>query len=186
MQCDFPVSFNSWVMFKLCFCWCSFLFFFPLCGLSWGAKSAVYETWWSLRLGPFLLWALCAILMGFSILFDPPRHAPSSLVISFLLCLLICGDIESNPGPGLDVCHVCDSEVANNHHGLFCEVCSNWSHRSCVKMSVDEYFHWANIEDGWICSQCEKEAFPFYDASLLSSCSSHSDLSKSDSVNTTP
>ena len=63
---------------------------------------------------------------------------------------------------------------------MFCEVCSNWSHRSCVNMSVDECFHWANIEDGWICSQCEKEAFPFYDASLLSCCSSHSALSKSD------
>ena len=95
---------------------------------------------------------------------------------------LICGDIESNPGPGLDVCLVCDSEVANNDHGLFCEVCSNWSYCSCVNMSVDEYFHWAAIEDGWICPQCEKETFPFYDVSLLSSCSSHSALSKSDST----
>ena len=112
----------------------------------------------------------------------PTKATPSSLKISFLLCLLICGDIESNPCPGLDVCLVCDSEVANNDHGLFCEVCSNWSHRSCVNMSVDEYFHWAAIEDGWICPQCEKEAFPFYDASLLSSCSSHSALSKSDST----
>ena len=51
---------------------------------------------------------------------------------------------------------------------------------SCVNMSVDKYFHWAAIEDGWICPQCEKEAFPFYDASLLSSSSSHSALSKSD------
>ena len=97
----------------------------------------------------------------------PSKVAPSSLKISVLLCLLISGDIESNPGPGLDACHICDSEVANNDHGLFCEVCSNWSHRSCVNMSVDENFHRANIEDGWICPQCEKEAFPFYDASLL-------------------
>ena len=110
----------------------------------------------------------------------PTKAAPSSLKISLLLCLLICGDIESKPSPGLDACHVCDSEVVNNDHGLFCEACSNWSHCSCVNMSVDEYFHWANIEDGWICPQCEKEAFPFYDASLLSSCSSLSALSKSD------
>ena len=76
----------------------------------------------------------------------PTKAAPSSLKISFLLCLLICGDIKSNPGPGLDVCHVCDSEVMNNNHELFCEVCSNWSHRSWVLTSIPLDQHWGRLD----------------------------------------
>ena len=84
-----------------------------------------------------------------------------------VLLLLACGDIERNPGP-MDPCLVCDKRVLDNQDGLFCEVCLNWAHRLCVKMSENEYYHWANIEDGWICPKCEKESFPYHDVSTLS------------------
>ena len=104
-----------------------------------------------------------------------PSMAPVSfLKCSLLLSLLVCGDIETNPGPASDACYICNSVVADNHHGLLCEVCSNWSHRTCVNMTVEEYFHWAAIDDGWICPTCDKEAFPFHNISHLSSLSSTS------------
>ena len=31
------------------------------------------------------------------------------------------------------------------------------------------YFHWANIDDGWVCLKCDQEALPFYNATFLSS-----------------
>ena len=34
-------------------------------------------------------------------------------------------------------------------------------------MSVNEYYQWSEIDDGWICPKCEKKALPFYDASLF-------------------
>ena len=70
--------------------------------------------------------------------------------------------------PWTPPCLVCDKCVLDNQDGLFCEVCLNWAHRLCVKMSESEYYHWANIEDGWICPKCEKESFPYHDVSTLS------------------
>ena len=34
------------------------------------------------------------------------------------------------------------------------------------------YFHWGQIDDGWVCPQCTKQALPFHDASLSTSISS--------------
>ena len=37
-----------------------------------------------------------------------------------------------------------------------------------LNMSVNEYYHWSEIDDGWVCpTECKKETFPFYDASLF-------------------
>ena len=36
-------------------------------------------------------------------------------------------------------------------------------------MNVEEYFHWANTDDGWVCPKCNEEAFSFYNTSHLSS-----------------
>ena len=39
-------------------------------------------------------------------------------------------------------------------------------------MTEAEYFHWGQIDDGWVCPQCTKQALPFHDASLSTSISS--------------
>ena len=97
----------------------------------------------------------------------PPIHSRTYPRTTLLVLLLLaCGDIQKNPGP-MDPCSVCGKRVRDNQDGLFCEVCLNWAHRHCVKMSESEYYHWANIEDGWICLKCEKESFPYHDVSTL-------------------
>ena len=45
-------------------------------------------------------------------------------------------------------------------------------------MSEQEYFHWGEINDGWVCPNCEKEAL-FHDISLLSTSLSTSKLTSS-------
>ena len=44
-----------------------------------------------------------------------------------LLILLVCGDVQINPGPECiqDPCSVCDSPISNDDDGLLCEVCLN-------------------------------------------------------------
>ena len=41
-------------------------------------------------------------------------------------------------------------------------------------MTEQDYFHWGEINDGWVCPKCEKEAFAFHDMSSLSNSSSFS------------
>ena len=40
-----------------------------------------------------------------------------------------------------------------------------WNHRLCVVMSIDDYLHWGQIEEGWVCPKCSREALPFWDVS---------------------
>ena len=35
----------------------------------------------------------------------------------------------------------------------------------CVVMSIDDYLHWGQIEEGWVCPKCSREAIPFWDVS---------------------
>ena len=96
---------------------------------------------------------------------------------SLVLLLLACGDVHSNPGPGSTCeypCLVCNRGVRDDQDGLYCEACFNWSHRVCVGMSESDYFHWASIDDGWVCPKCEREVFPFHNVSQISNCNSSS------------
>ena len=110
----------------------------------------------------------------------PPPISPficqGTQVKGFILfCLLPCGDVEPNPGPF--PCSFVSRRSKTTHMGFFCEVCYNWNHRACVNMSESGYFHWANIEDGWVCPKCDQEALPFHNTTFLSSTkfsSSHS------------
>ena len=88
--------------------------------------------------------------------------------LALLLIILVCGDIQLNPGPSSCKCSMCRGPVRDDQDAIFCEVCLIWNHRSCVNMSVNEYYHWSEIDDGWVCpTECKKETFPFYDASLF-------------------
>ena len=100
-----------------------------------------------------------------------PKSTPRVARSVLLLILLVCGDVQINPGPECvqDPCSVCDSPVSNEDDGLLCEVCLNWNHRTCANMSLSEYYHWSTIEDGWICQRCERDCFPFHSVSHLTS-----------------
>ena len=56
---------------------------------------------------------------------------------------------------------------------VYFEVCLNWNHRRCVNMRLEDYFHWSQIEDGWVCPRCDRGALPFHNVSQLSSSSSN-------------
>ena len=85
---------------------------------------------------------------------------------SFTLLLLACGDVHSNPGPGSATpcecpCAVCDVEVSDDQHGLFCEVCCNWSHRTCVRCLRPITFTRPQLTMGGFAPAVKQKSFPF-------------------------
>ena len=63
-----------------------------------------------------------------------------------LIVLLLCGDIELNPGPpvpSLCPCGICELGVNWSHAAVCCDNCDVWYHKSCVSMNSQQY---ANIE----------------------------------------
>ena len=55
--------------------------------------------------------------------------------------LILAGDIELNPGPGLhpktkaSKCNICDKAVGTNRKRVKCDVCHNLRHVSCLNIS---------------------------------------------------
>ena len=76
-----------------------------------------------------------------------------------LLVLLLCGDVELNPGPGHDSVFPCG--LCNNHvgwspaKGVQCEnpQCNMWYHASCISMPSSDY-HKLDPETSWYCFHC--------------------------------
>ena len=54
------------------------------------------------------------------------------------ILLLLCGDIETNPGPR-DVCPVCTTDVLGHHYAIQCDGCSFWFHIRCINMTENQY-----------------------------------------------
>ena len=109
------------------------------------------------------------------------------------ILLLLSGDVALNPSPHWKYpCATCGKPVKADQDGLFCEVCMIWNHRLCVGMSIDDYFNWGQIEEGWVCPKCSREALPFWDVSRLDSSvnttysSSAADSAVSDTSSTNP
>ena len=60
--------------------------------------------------------------------------------------LIICGDIELNPGPDTrpssickPACSVCNKVIARNHRALSCDQCTLWCHMKCGQVELREY-----------------------------------------------
>ena len=100
-----------------------------------------------------------------------PRFLRSGNRSSFFTScmLLLSGDVEVNPGPGLrHPCGSCSKAVRSTQHGIFCEVCYFWFHTKCIKMPDSEYARLSASDEGWCCQRCFKEALPFSNTSALS------------------
>ena len=70
----------------------------------------------------------------------PPLKPRHSTVI--LLMLLLCGDVETNPGPGDSTLYpygICDRRVGWSNKAVCCDDCSLWYHKSCISMHSDDY-----------------------------------------------
>ena len=66
---------------------------------------------------------------------------------SYLLLnlLLLCGDINTNPGPNWKYpCGSYKKPVKSNQHGIQCDSCDSWIHTCCLGMNNDEYQLLAN------------------------------------------
>ena len=51
-----------------------------------------------------------------------------------LMMLMMCGDVESNPGPiTMDHCGTCRKVVKTGEKALGCEYCNTWFHTECEK-----------------------------------------------------
>ena len=73
--------------------------------------------------------------------------------LCFIL-LLLCGDIESNPGP-INVCPICQNKVLDHHHAVLCDGCNCWYHRQCVNMTKKVYQNLARMSSfAWQCNNC--------------------------------
>ena len=105
-----------------------------------------------------------------------------------VLCLLLlCSNIESNPGPCIEQCGVCSVPegstaikvstvdkrwkfpygtcVRANQRGVQCYVCKLWLHARCVGISSEEYLELQSSNKPWCCPKCLHDALPFFDAS---------------------
>ena len=89
-------------------------------------------------------------------------------VVSGVLCmllLLLCGDIETNPGPTRYPCKLCRKPVAKTHCALCCEGCDQWVHILCagIPKKKTEYERLCDDsnEDQWFCSICSGDTYQY-------------------------
>ena len=72
-----------------------------------------------------------------------------------LMLLLLCGDVQLNPGPkpcSVYPCGYCELNVTWSQRAICCDNCSIWYHKSCHEMPSSLY---ANIEnEHWVCGKC--------------------------------
>ena len=87
--------------------------------------------------------------------------APISYYPNSTACfrLLICGDIESNPGP--TPCQSCKKTVKINSKRFECELCKNITHEKCTKGTVYRIQN-PRIPAKWTCSSCLLSYLPFH------------------------
>ena len=76
-----------------------------------------------------------------------------------ILCcmLLLCGDVEPNPGPALGHgqygCGYCEELCRSGQGAVACDNCSIWFHKTCVTISSDSLARIAN--EDWLCYRCQ-------------------------------
>ena len=74
----------------------------------------------------------------------------------FQCFLLICGDVEMNPGPIRFPCGIYGKPVAKNQKALQCDICDVWSHMrsQCLNITPEEYLKQGQSDDPWYCPGC--------------------------------
>ena len=87
---------------------------------------------------------------------------PGCTSIIFLL-LMLCGDVETNPGPitastTTDLCGTCNKVVKTGEKALGCEYCNTWFHIVCEKYSEVEYEMLKKPQSHWFCKRCDDKA----------------------------
>ena len=75
----------------------------------------------------------------------------------FLIMIVQCGDVESNPGPIKFPCMTCHQPVASNHRAMGCEECDMWVHIKCCGVTPAQYAAFQRGESTcpWRCPVCD-------------------------------
>ena len=76
-----------------------------------------------------------------------------------LIALLLCGDVESNPGPrpshkSIYPCGYCQLPVDYGQKAQCCDTCDVWFHHTCVDMSSRTYSSLTRSSKDWFCYRC--------------------------------
>ena len=96
----------------------------------------------------------------------PPRN---HRVMFIFTLLILCGDVECNPGPHCETkypCGLCDRKVDWGVKGIACDSCNMWYHCSCISMQSTEYERLVSTSAEWKYFRCN---FSFPDNSLYHS-----------------
>ena len=93
-----------------------------------------------------------------------------ALIFCFLFVLL-CGDVEQNPGPGVRYpCSLCYQPVRWNQKALLCDLCQQWTHCKCCSIDNHTYATYQTMACfSWCCPRCLVGTMPFHDCSVLTS-----------------
>ena len=81
------------------------------------------------------------------------RNGKRRLLI-YLALLLVCGDIEANPGPTIYPCGFCELAVDWSDVAVACDECSIWYHKSCLEMCTSKFENLNCTNVSWICMKC--------------------------------
>ena len=82
-------------------------------------------------------------------------------------CLILSGDIELNPGPGLPApkCDSCNKTVRSNQKRVLCDSCLNVTHAICADMK--HHIVNSRIPGHWTCPNCLHHVLPFFNVQDL-------------------
>ena len=89
-----------------------------------------------------------------------------------VLALILCGDVQTNPGPNCNSifpCGFCEYQVDFGMKAICCDNCDMWYHKSCASMSSTVYAELGSVED-WFCYKCHArncDTFHAYEYSVF-------------------
>ncbi len=88
---------------------------------------------------------------------------PGLVFMLRVVSILLCGDVESNPGPTRYPCKLCSKPVGKTHRALCCDECDQWVHILCAGIPNTEYERLCadSSEDQWFCSICNGDSYHF-------------------------
>ena len=93
------------------------------------------------------------------------------------LTLLLCGDIQANPGPNNDstiyLCGCCELRVSWSAQAVCCDGCDLWYHQSCLLIPSGEFKDLELDNAIWLCCKCDSKnlisTFTFHSFELSNS-----------------
>ena len=85
---------------------------------------------------------------------------------NYKLCSKLCFELSIGTNSNdyeINNCSICLKNIATNVDAIFCDLCSFWVHRKCIKnLSHKEYETLSNSTSDWTCPPCQESIFPFY------------------------